>query len=169
MDWPSHPACIALPHPRQRLTKEAAMPDKNRHAHFDDTITAVVIERLTVRDKDVAREAQRWTDGERGAIVDNPGLLAQADLTSFVTEALKIGAHALSATGQAHEARALERMVKEVGEKTADTSTKAAEVTERAVKSASDAVSKAAQDAKKAITDADTATRKELRCLRRQQ
>lgn len=125
-------------------------------------MTAVEIERLTVRDKDVVREAQRWTDGERGALVDHPDALADADLTAFVTEAIKIGAHALSATGQTQEARVLERMMKEVGEKAADTTAKAAEVTERAVKSASDAVSKAAEDAKKVIIDADKATRKEL-------
>lgn len=138
------------------------MLETNRHAYFDDTLTGVVIERLTVRDKDVAREAQRWTDGQRGPIVDDPDTLAGADLTAFVTEAVKIGAHALSATAQAQESRALERMMKEVGERAADTHAKAAEVTERAVKSASEAVSKAAQDATKAITDADKATRKEL-------
>nr|WP_318546779.1 hypothetical protein [Mycobacterium lepraemurium] len=115
-----------------------------------------------MRDKDVVREAQRWTDGERGEIVDDPDVLADADLTAFVTEAIKIGAHALSATGQAQDARVLERMMKEVGEKAADTSAKAAEVAERAVKSASDAVGKAAENAKKAITDADKATRREL-------
>lgn len=138
------------------------MPTQNQQAHFDDGVTAVEIERLTVRDKDVVREAQRWTNGERGAIVDDPDALADADLTGFVTEAIKIGAHALSATGQAQEGRVLEQMMKEVGEKAADTTAKAAEATERAVKSASDAVSKAADDAKKAITDADKATRKEL-------
>ena len=62
-------------------TEEAPMPDKNRQAHFDETATAVVIERLTVRDKDVAREAQRWTAGERGPIVDDPDTLAAADLS----------------------------------------------------------------------------------------
>ena len=93
------------------------MPRQNQHAHFDDSLTAVEIERLAVRDKDVVREAQRWTDGERGAIVDDPDALADADLTAFVTEAIKVGAHALSATGQAQEARVLERIMKEVGEK----------------------------------------------------
>ncbi len=138
------------------------MPATTRHAYFDDTLTGVVVERLTLRDKDVAREAQRWTDGERGPIVDDPDTLAGADLTAFITEAVKIGAHALSATGQAQETQALQRMMKELGEQAAQTNAKAAEVTERAVKSASDVVGKAAQDATKAITDADTATRKEL-------
>jgi hypothetical protein len=138
------------------------MPDKNRQAHFDDALTAVVIERLTVRDKDVAREAQRWSSGERGPIVDDREALAAADLSAFVTEAVKIGAHALSAAGQAQESRALEQMLKDVGEKAADSTHKAVENTERAAKAASDAIAKAANDAKKAIVEADAANRKEL-------
>ncbi|MBN3453342.1 Fis family transcriptional regulator [Mycolicibacterium sp.] len=138
------------------------MTDSNRHAHFDGSLTGVEIERLTVRDKDVAREAQRWTTGERGPIVDDFEVLATADLSAFVTEAVKIGSHALSAAGQAQDARALERMMKDLGEKAADTSTKAVEATATVVKDASEAVAKASLDAKKAITDADKATRKEL-------
>jgi hypothetical protein len=83
-----------------------------------------------VRDKDVAREAQRWTAGERGPIVDDPEALAAADLATFVTEAVKIGAHALSATGQAQESRALQQMLKDVGEKAADSTNKVAETSE---------------------------------------
>jgi len=132
------------------------------NAHFNDDFTAVDIERFTVQDKDVAREAQRWTAGERGPIVDDPDALSAADLGTFVAEAIKIGAHALSATGQAQDARALERMVKDLGEKAADTSTKAAEATGLAVKTASEVMTKASSDAKKAITDADKATRQEL-------
>ncbi|ORB77020.1 hypothetical protein BST46_26880, partial [Mycobacterium timonense] len=83
------------------------MPQEYRHAHLDGSLTAVEIDQLTVRDKDVVREAQRWTDGERGKIVDDPDVLADADLTAFVPEAIKIGAHALSAPGQAQDARVL--------------------------------------------------------------
>ena len=138
------------------------MPSNNRQAHFDDALTGVEIERLTVRDKDVAREAQRWTAGERGPIVDEPEALAAADLTAFVTEAIKIGAHALSATGQAQESRALQQMLKDVGEKAAESTNKVVENTERAAKAASEVVAKAANDAKKAIVDADAASRKEF-------
>ncbi|WP_319431578.1 Fis family transcriptional regulator [Mycobacterium sp. RTGN5] len=132
------------------------------HAHLDCDQSAVVIENLTVRDKDVAREAQRWTAGERGPVVDDPAALAAADLTAFVTEAVKIGAHALSATGQSQDARALELMVKEVGEKAENSTTKAAELTERAVTAATETVAKAAKDAKTAIVEADAASRKEF-------
>lgn len=138
------------------------MQNEKPQAHFDDTLTTIEIERLPLRDKDVAREAQRWTSGERGPIVDDPDTLKAADLTEFVSEAVKIGAHALSATGQALESRVVEQMLKEVGEKAADSTTKAAAATERAVKSASETLTKAAGDAKKAITEADLASRKEF-------
>jgi len=136
------------------------MQNKQPKAHFDDTLTAVEIERLTVQDRDVAREARRWTAGERGAPAEDPDTLAAADLSEFITEAVKIGAHALSATGQARESRILEQMLKEVGDKAADSTAKAVEITERAVKSASEVVVKAANDAKKAMTEADAASRK---------
>jgi len=131
-------------------------------AHFDNDATAVVIERLTIHDREVAREARRWVSGERGPLVENLGTLAGADLTNYVTEAVRIGAHALSVTGQAQEAQALERLLKDVGDRTAHSTAQAAELTARAVKEASEAVMAAARDAKTAITDADTQSRKEL-------
>jgi len=73
-------------------------------AHFDNDATAFVIERLTIHDREVAREAQRWVSGERGPLVENFDTLASADLMNYVTEAVRIGAHALSVTGQAQEA-----------------------------------------------------------------
>ncbi|SON62383.1 hypothetical protein MSIMFI_03908 [Mycobacterium simulans] len=138
------------------------MNHPQRQAYFDETTTAVVIEGLTVRDKDVAREAQRWTTGARGPIVEDPDTLKAADLSEFVAEAVKIGAHALSVTGQAQESRMVEQMLKDVGEKAADSTAKAAEVTERAVKSASEIMAKAANEARKAITEADATSRKEF-------
>lgn len=136
--------------------------NRTHSAHFDDDGTAVVIERMTIHDREVAREAQRWVSGERGPLVANVDVLAGADLTNYVTEAMRIGAHALSVTGQAQEAQALERLLKDVGDKTAHSTAQAAEVTARAVREASDAVMAAARDAKTAITDADTQSRKEL-------
>jgi hypothetical protein len=131
-------------------------------AHFDPANDAVVIEHVTVRDKDVIREARRWTTGERGPVVDDPQVLAAADLSEFVSEAVKIGAHALSATGQAQDARVLEQMLKEVGDRATASTANAAEATQRTVKDASETMAKAAADAQKAITEADAATRKQF-------
>ncbi|MEU4803059.1 Fis family transcriptional regulator [Actinosynnema sp. NPDC023587] len=139
------------------------MTEDIRHpAHFDNDASVVVIERLIIHDREVAREAQRWVSGERGPLVENLDALASADLTNYVTEAVRIGAHALSVTGQAQEAQALERMLKDVGDKTANSTAQAAELTVRAVREASEAVMAAARDAKTAIAEADTQSRKEL-------
>ncbi|ABM10883.1 MULTISPECIES: hypothetical protein [Mycolicibacterium] len=131
-------------------------------ARLGDDQSTIVINHLTIEDKDVVREAQRWTTGQRGEIVDDPAVLADADLSDFVAEAVKIGAHALSATGQSQDARALERMIKEAGDKTAATSAQAAELTDRTVKDATKTMAKAAEDAKKAIVEADQTSRKEF-------
>ncbi len=131
-------------------------------AHLGVDQTTIVINQLTIEDKDVACEARRWTTGTRGEIVDDPHVLASADLSDFVSEAVKIGAHALSATGQSQDSRALERMIKEAGDKTAATSAQAAELTDRTVKDATRTMTKAAEDAKKAIVEADQTSRKEF-------
>ncbi|GAA3676587.1 hypothetical protein GCM10022267_74320 [Lentzea roselyniae] len=129
---------------------------------FDRDASADVVERLVIRDREVAWEAGRWTSRERGSMVDNLDELTRADLTNYVTEAVRVGAHALSVTGQPQEDQALERMLKYVGEKTADSTARAAELTERAVPEATGAVPKAAHDAKIAITEAGTRNRKEF-------
>lgn len=131
-------------------------------AHFASDTAAVVIERLTIRDNEVVREAQRWGTGERGPLVDDHNALADADLANFVTEAVRIGVHALSVTGQAQEARAFEQMLKEVGDKTAGSTADAAVLIARTVRDASDIVTAAAISAKTAITDAEVRNRQEL-------
>ncbi|WP_255246936.1 Fis family transcriptional regulator [Skermania piniformis] len=131
-------------------------------ARFDDTATAVEIAGITLRDKDITREAQRWTTGERGPVVENVDTLAGADLTTFISEAVKIGALALSATGQAQEARVLERLVRDAGDRAAEATTTATEATGRAAKAAAEVVAAAAAEARCAITEADAATRKQL-------
>jgi hypothetical protein len=131
-------------------------------ARFDDTGSAVVVEGLVIDDRDVVREARRWTSGRRGPRVEETAALAGADLTTFATEALLLGARALAATAQTGEARALEQMVKDVGERTAEATARAAELTGRAAQDASEAVAKVASDAKRAITEADENSRKEI-------
>lgn len=134
----------------------------NNKARFDDNGNRVVVEGLIIDDKDVVGEARHWTSGTRGPRIDDPTELASADLTKFATEAMLLGARVLSATAQTTEVRALERMLKDVGDKTAEASFKAAEVTERATKDASEVVAKVANEARKAIVEADEKTRKEF-------
>jgi hypothetical protein len=138
------------------------MTDSHINAHFDTAAAAVVIRALTITDKDVVREAQHWTTGRRGPVVQEPTELASADLSRFATEAMVIGARALAATAQTTEARVIEQLLKDVGDKTVAATSKAAELTERAVKDAAQTVTKVATDAKKAITEADQQSRKEF-------
>jgi hypothetical protein len=131
-------------------------------ARFDETGSTVVVEELTIEDNDVVAEARCWTRGERGPRCDDTSELAGADLTRFVTEALTLGAKMLTLSAQTTETRALERMVRDVGDKTAEASRRAGETAAEAARSATDTVVKAAADAKKAIADADEVTRKHL-------
>jgi len=102
-------------------------------AYFDGGARAVVVRALTIADQEVVREAQRWTTGRRGPVVEDPDVLARADLSTFATEAVVIGARALAATAHTTEARAVEQMLKDVGDKTADATLNAAQLTQRAV------------------------------------
>lgn len=133
-----------------------------RAAYFDENVAAVVVDGLSINDKDVVREAQRWTTGERGPLTDDPKLLEDADLKEFVVKAVTIGAHALTATGQAHEAQALERMISELGDRAVKSTADASMATENAVASAAKTMSQAAADAQRVFREADTATRNAL-------
>ncbi|WP_342802099.1 Fis family transcriptional regulator [Nocardia sp. No.11] len=134
----------------------------HHNAHFADNNTAVAIEQLILRDRDVLREAQRWTSGHRGPIVDDTEILAAADLSAFITEVVKCGAVALAAAGQASDAKELERMVAEVGEKAAASAARAAELTGQAAKDASAVMTKTVDSAKKVLAEADANCRKEM-------
>ncbi len=138
------------------------MNSETSGARFDETGSMVIIERLTVEHADVVSEARHWVTGERGQACDDHELLAESDVTKFATEALVLGARALTLTAQTTETRALERMIKDVGDKTAEATREAGEASAAATKTATETVARAAADAKKAITDADEITRKHL-------
>lgn len=131
-------------------------------ARFDEAGAVVIIDGLELAQADVVGEARHWINGERGQRCDDVAQIAGADLTRFATEALVLGSRALTITAQTAETRALEQMLKDVGDKTAEATREAGEVTALATRSATEAVAKAAEDAKKAITAADEVTRKNL-------
>ncbi|HEX2705314.1 MAG TPA: hypothetical protein VHM65_06115 [Candidatus Lustribacter sp.] len=132
-----------------------------RAASFDLAAMAVVIHRLTVTHPSVVSEARRWSTGQRGAALAAEEM-AGADLGAFVTQALAVGSQAIALAAGAQDTFELERLVTEVGAKTAESSAKAAEVTGTAVTAAAEAVSKAVAEANKAFVDADAQTRKSL-------
>ena len=141
------------------------MDGNSKGAQFEPTIGsygAVVVTDLTITDRNVVREAGHWASGRRGEACDTPEELARADLSTFVTEAVVLGARALAVTSQTSEVRAVEQMLREVGDKTAQATTTAAATTQQAVADAANTVINAAADAKKAIIEADELSRKEL-------
>lgn len=141
------------------------MNNKISSARFDPDAGAsgaIVVENLTISEESVVREARHWPTGRRGDACDAPEELARADFSAFVTEAVVLGARALAATAQASEARAVEQMLREVSEKSAQASATAASTTKQAVADAASTVIKAAADAQRTITEADERNRKEL-------
>lgn len=128
-------------------------------ASFDPAAPAVVIRSLTVTDLSVVSESRRWSTGQRGD-PQEVGDMVDADLTSFVTQALTIGSQAITAAGGAQDKFDLERLVTEVGTRTAEVSSKSAEATSQSAAAAVEAFSKASTEASKAIGEADAAARK---------
>lgn len=142
------------------------MLEKNETTRLNTEFTcggeAIVVHALTIQDSEVIREAKHWTTGVRGPLVDDPNLLSDADLTTFATEAIAVGARVLSHAAISSDTRALQALVQDVGNKSSEAIRHAAEATVKATKDASDAVSKVANDAKKALTEADEKSRKEI-------
>ncbi|MDN5790426.1 MAG: hypothetical protein L0H25_06100 [Micrococcales bacterium] len=128
-------------------------------AFFDAATPAVVIEHLSVTDTEVVTEARRWSTGCRGPAVA-ADKLADADLTGFVTQALSVGSRAIASAGGAQDTFELERLVSEVGARTAESSTAAAATTDKAVKAAAEAVTKATTDVRQAIAETEASSRR---------
>jgi hypothetical protein len=133
-----------------------------RAVTFDADGATLIIKMLKINDPEITREARRWPTGSRGEAVDDLETLAAADLTPFLNHALRLGVVAIDATGTAQDRFGLERLIKDVGEQTVESSTKAAQVTSRAVREATEAVTKASEQARKSIADADAAHRTHL-------
>lgn len=124
-------------------------------ATYDPKTNAVQITGLRLSDDAIAAEARRWTTGTRGPEITDPVTLAGADLTEFVTQSMRLGAFAIAATGAEQDRFGVERLVKEVGERTSRSAADATALTKRAVEEAASAVTKAADEAKTSFAKAD--------------
>lgn len=133
-------------------------PSRRYAAVFDAERPAVVTRNLMVTDPAIVSESRRWSTGRRGDAVEMAELIG-ADLTSFVTQVLSIGASAIMIAGNAQDTFDLERLITEVGARTAESSSQAAELTTTAVCNAATAMTAASEQARKAITEVDAASR----------
>lgn len=127
-------------------------------AHYDTHRDTVVIDSLSITDPVVATESRRWATGRRGPVLA-PADMQTADLTAFVTQAIIIGVHAIASAGGVQDHVRLETLVAQVGDRTAEASSKAAAVTAEAITAATTAMERASAEAKKAIADAGVSAR----------
>lgn len=127
-------------------------------AHYDTHHDSVVINSLSITDPIVATESRRWATGRRGPL-QAPADMGSADLSAFVAQAIAIGVHAIAGAGGVQEQVKLESLVAQVGDRTAEASTKAAAATSDAITAATTAMERVSAEAKKAITEAGLAAR----------
>jgi hypothetical protein len=121
--------------------------------------SSIEITALTVSDPSLANESRRWSTGQRGEQVDVEEM-AEIDLSPFVTQALRIGASAITAAGNAQDTFDLERLVTDVGTRAVESSNHAAAETGKAVQAATEVITQASERAMKAMTEAESQTRK---------
>ncbi|QDO89548.1 Fis family transcriptional regulator [Ornithinimicrobium ciconiae] len=127
-------------------------------AYCDPAQPALIIHDLTVTDAEVVGEARRWSTGRRGATVPLEEL-ADANLSSFVSQSLAVGARAIAGAGSAQDTYELEQLISEVGARTTTSSTQAADATAKAAAAAAEAMTKAAQETRKALQESESSTR----------
>lgn len=130
----------------------------NDHVSYDRHIPAVVIRELAISEPAVLAESRRWSTGRRGAAVGEDEMTG-VDLTPFATQAFIVGAHAIGAAGGAQDTFSLERLVSDVGARTAESAEKAVQATTDVVGRAAEAMQKAASEAQTAIAEAGMQTR----------
>jgi hypothetical protein len=127
-------------------------------AYYDTDTPAVVIRSIVVNNPAVVAESRRWSTGQRGAAVGEQDMVG-IDLSTFVSQALVVRAHAIGTAGGVQDTFNLERLISDVGARTAESTTKAAETTTEVVNRVSEAMQKAAIEAKDAITEAGKGAR----------
>lgn len=119
-------------------------------AHFDTTVPALVVDQLSVDDPRVVSEARRWSTGRRGDAAPLAEMVGR-DLTAFVSQAIVVGAQAITTAGGTQEAVALESLIAEVRESTTQASTQAASRTAEAITQATTGIAESTEAARKTL------------------
>ena len=120
---------------------------------YNRTVPALVVNNLTIDDPSVVSESRRWSSGIRGPAVSED-TCAGVDFSTFITQAVTVGARAIAAAGGVQDTFNLERLVSDVGARTSQSTEDAAQATTEVVSRAVDAVEKASLNAKEAIAAA---------------
>lgn len=122
-------------------------------AYYDRDTPAIIVRNLTVNDPAVVAESRRWSTDRRGTAVGERDMVG-TNLSAFVSQALVVGAHAIRTAGGVQDTFNLERLVSDVGARTAESTSKAADTTTEVVNRATEAMQKASSEAKDAIAKA---------------
>jgi hypothetical protein len=133
-------------------------PDENSSAHYDVEANNLAIRDLVIHDPVVVGEARHWSTGSRGATTSDD-ILAAADMRPYVEAALTAGAIAIRGAGGTLEAHHLDRLVAEVGDRSAAAATTAGEHTAAVVTEATAAMTRTSEQAQRAIAEAGQSVR----------
>ena len=128
-------------------------------SHYDRSIPALVIDALSVTHPAVCTEALRWSTGARGPAV-SADKMVDADLFAFATQALVVGAQAISVAGSTQDTVNLEQLIQDVGTRTAESASAATEATSQAAADAAKAVQGASDELRKALAEAAEMSRR---------
>ena len=120
---------------------------------YDRTVPALVVNNLTIDDPMVVSESRRWSTGIRGPAVSEDNCVG-VDFSTFITQAVTVGARAIATAGGVQDTFNLERLVSDVGARTSQSTENAAQATTEVVSRAVGAVEKASLNAKEAIATA---------------
>ncbi|MBB1494943.1 hypothetical protein J4N02_13810 [Propioniciclava sp. MC1595] len=121
-------------------------------ARFEATGPSLQIEALTITDDAVLRECRHWATGERGPAADADAL-AGADLTSFVMQAMTIGATALTTAGTTQTSYSVENLIADAEKRSTAASELATQQTAKAVETASKTLTQATADTAKQVAE----------------
>lgn len=125
----------------------------------DPATGSLRIEALSLDDLRVTTECRYWSTGRRGEPVDL-AVLAEADLSAFVVQAMAIGAGAMTAAAGVEQQYGIEALVAEVEQRSTKAAADAAHRTSAAVAQATSALTTASDQAKTAVVEAGTTARR---------
>lgn len=120
--------------------------------HYDHAQGVLFVGPLRTSDKDVLREAARWSTGERGETVPLAELDG-VDLAPFAREALKVGARVLTVMASDGDTRAVQQAVKSASEQVDQAVQKAVTSADQAVQRATETLNLAARQAHETVME----------------
>lgn len=118
---------------------------------YDPENHVLHIGNIEITDREVIREAARWTTGQRGEAVESRSHLSTADLGPFVRESVTVGARVLAIAAQSGETDAVQRAVRDASESMASAAKRASDNAEDAARRASDTMKTATREVHESI------------------